>query len=123
MVAILAGILTGAALSLGCDEILHIVHVYPAWSERMSDGQFVVATAYRVVFNVVGSYVMARMAPYRPMLHAMIGGALGFVLSIAGALATWNRDLGPHWYAIAVALVAIPCAWIGGWIRERQLRV
>jgi hypothetical protein len=112
----------GAALSLGVDEILHLTRVYPPWGERMSDALFMVATAYRIVINVVGSYVMARLAPYRPMLHAMIGGVIGLVVSCAGAAATWNRDIGPHWYPVVVAAIALPCAWIGGRIRETQLR-
>jgi hypothetical protein len=37
---------------------------------------------------------MARLAPYRPMQHALGGGA-GLVLNIVGAAATWNRGLGP----------------------------
>ncbi len=58
------------------------------------------------------------------MFHAMIVGGLGFVASIAGAVATWNRgaEFGPHWYPVALIVAALPCAWLGGWIRERQLR-
>lgn len=122
VLAVIAGIVVGVVLSLGTDEVLHLTRVYPPWGERMSDPLFGVATAYRVVFSTVGSYVMARLAPYRPMLHAMIGGAIGFVVSIAGAVATWNRDVGPHWYPVAVAAIALPCAWAGGRIREAQLR-
>lgn len=122
VIAVLAGIVVGAALSLGADEILHLTRIYPPWAERMPDPMFGLATAYRVVFSVLGSYVIARLAPYRPMLHAMIGGTLGLAVSIAGAVATWNRDIGPHWYPVAVAAIALPCAWVGGKIRESQLR-
>ncbi len=122
VLAVIAGIVVGAALSLGADEILHLTRVYPPWGERMSDALFGVATAYRIVFSVVGSYVMARLAPYRPMLHAMIGGAIGLAVSVAGAAVTWNRDIGPHWYPVAIAAIALPCAWVGGTIREMQLQ-
>jgi hypothetical protein len=90
----------------------------------VSDGPLVLATAYRIVFGVVGSYVTARLAPDRPMLHAMIGGVLGFVVSIAGAVATWNRGpaFGPHWYPVALIVIALPCAWLGGKIRVMQER-
>lgn len=120
ILAVVAGILVGALLSLGTDEILHLARVYPPWGERMSDPLFGLATAYRVVFSVLGSWVIARLAPRRPMLHAMIAGAIGLVVSVAGAAATWNRDLGPHWYNVAVAAMALPCAWIGAKIRDLQ---
>jgi len=120
ILAVVAGILVGALLSLGTDEILHLTRVYPPWGERMSDPLFGLATAYRVVFSILGSWVIARLAPRRPMLHAMIAGAIGLVVSVAGAAATWNRDLGPHWYNVAVAAMALPCAWIGAKIRDLQ---
>jgi hypothetical protein len=49
------------------------------------------------------------------MRHAMIGGAIGFVLSTAGAIAAMTMaDLGPNWYPISLALTALPCAWLSG---------
>ena len=68
VVAVVAGIFVGAALALGLDEVLHLLKVYPPWGERMSDGLFVLATAYRLVFSVIGSYVTARLAPSRRTL-------------------------------------------------------
>jgi len=122
VVAVLIGILVGAALSLGVDEILHMMGVYPPWGKNMSDGLFALATAYRLVFSVIGCYVIAWLAPYRPMLHALIGGAIGLVLCIAGAVATWNKDIGPHWYSVLLTVTALPCSWIGGWLWESRSR-
>src|SRR5713226_8465988 len=63
----------------------------------MSDQLFLLATAYRIVYGIVGSYIIARLAPDRPMLHALVGGGIGFAVSIVGAVATWNHEppLGP----------------------------
>ena len=90
----------------------------------MSDGLFALATAYRIVFGILGSYVMARLAPNRPMQHALIGGIIGVIASSVGAAVTWNHvpSLGPHWYSIALAITALPCAWAGGQLRLMQLR-
>jgi hypothetical protein len=57
------------------------------------------------------------------MWHAMVLGIVGLVVSIAAAVGTWNHEppLGPHWYAVAIAAISIPCAWLGGKLRERQL--
>lgn len=120
--ALVAGFLAGAGLSLGTDEMLHVAGIYPPWGQPMSDALFLLATAYRILYTVAGSYVMARLAPDQPMRHALVGGIAGFTLSIAGAAATWNRGFGPHWYPIAVAAIAMPCAWVGGKLRLMQLR-
>jgi hypothetical protein len=72
---------------------------------------------------VVGSYIIARLAPDRPMGHALVGGAVGLVLSIFGAVVTWHRGpaFGPHWYPVALIVLAMPQAWLGGKIRLMQL--
>jgi hypothetical protein len=73
VLAVFAGILVGAAFLLGADEIPHLARVYPPCGERMSDPLFGLATAHRIVFSVLGSNVIARLAPRLPMLHARIG--------------------------------------------------
>jgi len=122
VVAVLVGIVVGAALSLGVDMVLHATKIYPPWGKSMSDGLFALATAYRLVFSVLGCYVIARMAPNRPMLHALAGGAVGLILCIVGAVATWNSDIGPHWYSVLLAVTALPCAWLGGWLWTSRLK-
>ncbi len=49
---------------------------------------------------------------------------MGLAVSIVGAVATWNRGpaFGPHWYPLALVVLAIPQAWAGGRLRELQLR-
>jgi len=120
--ALLLGFITVFVLSLGTDQVLHMSKVYPPWGQPMSDTLFLVATAYRLVYGVVGSYITARFAPHKPMKHALLGGLIGAVLSAAGAIATWNRGpaFGPRWYPVSLIVTALPCAWAGGKIREIQ---
>src|SRR5215510_14186194 len=121
VLAIVAGFLVVVVLSIGTDVVLHAAGIYPALGQRMSDGLFVLATVYRTLFGIVGSYITARLAPNQPMKHALIGAAIGTVIATAGAVATWNKDLGPHWYPIALILTAFPTAWIGAKIRLSQI--
>ena len=124
--AVLAGIVVGVAITIATDEVLHIVGVFPPWGASMVgfDGPLLLATAYRTVYGVLASYITARLAPDRPMMHALVGGFLGLVVSIAGAAATWNKGpaFGPHWYALALVVLAMPQAWAGGKLYEMQLR-
>ena len=110
--AVLAGLLAIFVLSIGTDVALHAAGIYPRLGERMSDELFVLATAYRILYGVAGSYLTARLAPDRPMQHALTLGAIGLVLSTAGAVAMW--DAGPAWYSLAIIAIAMPCAWAGG---------
>ncbi len=124
--AVLAGMVVGIALTLGTDEILHIAGVFPPWGQSMVgfDGALLLATAYRVFYGVVASYITARLAPVRPMQHALVGGIIGLIVSVVGAVATWNSGpaFGPHWYPLALIVTALPSAWVGGKLLLMQLR-
>ena len=113
--ALLAGFFAVVVLSLGTDQVLHVLNVYPPWGQSMHEARLnLLALSYRIVYTVLGGYMAARLAPRNPMRHAVILGVIGFVVGSAGALATIPMKLGPAWYPIAIALTAIPCAWVGG---------
>jgi len=122
--AIVAGLVFIIILSTLADVLMHALGIFPPWFQYMPDSLFLIATAYRSVFSILGCYITARLAPNRPMLHALILGAIGVVLSIAGAAATWNkgREFGPKWYPIALVILSLPLAWLGGKIRIMHLR-
>jgi len=112
-------------LTLVTDELLHLARVFPPWGASLVgyDGALLLATVYRTIYSVGASYITARLAPRRPMLHAMIGGFLGLAACIAGAVGTWNKGpaFGPHWYPLALVVLALPSAWVGGELRLSQL--
>ena len=122
--AVLAGILAGVIITIATDALMHVVGLFPPLGQTMSNQLFLLATAYRIVYGVLGSYVIARLAPDRPVQHALVGGVLGLVVSTVGAVVTWNRvpSLGPHWYPVALIVTALPCAWLGGKLRLMELR-
>jgi hypothetical protein len=122
VLAIVVALVAVIVLSLGTDEILHVLQVYPPWNQRMSDPLFGLATAYRFVFSVAGGYIAARLAPRSPMRHALILGIVGLVLGVAGVMvAVAKPELGPLWYPIALAVTGLPCAWLGGTIATRRI--
>lgn len=122
--AVLAGILAGIIVTLGTDMVLHASGVFPPWGQPVGNAPLLLATAYRIVYGIAGSYIIARLAPDRPVQHALVGGAVGLVVSTVGAVVTWNRGpaFGPHWYPLALVVTAMPTAWAGGKLRLMQLR-
>jgi hypothetical protein len=62
------------------------------------DHELALALGYRFVFGVVGCWIAARLAPYAPMRHALALGALGVLVSTAGAVAMWKAGRrGTRW--------------------------
>ena len=123
ILAVVVGIVAGVAVTLATDVLLRAMHILPSLDQRVPDVLLLVATTYRTVYSVAASYLTARLAPYKPMNHALVGGVIGLLVNLAGTIATWNS--GPqyqsHWYPVALTVLALPCAWVGGVLREKQL--
>ena len=114
--AVVAGALTGIVLSIGTDALLRAAGVLPAPGEVAPSAALLAATAYRTIYGVLGAWLTARLAPYRPMIHVLVLGALGLAANCAGTVATWNKGpaYGPHWYPLTLIVLALPTAWFGG---------
>ena len=119
--AVVAGLLAVIIITTATDALLHATGIFPPWGQPMSDSLFLLAFAYRIVYGIVGGYITARLAPNKPVNHALLLGVIGFVLSLGGAAATWNRgpEFGPKWYPLALIVIAIPTAWLGGKLVKR----
>jgi hypothetical protein len=114
--AVVAGLLFIFIVTTIVDVVLHATGVFPPWGQPMSDALFGVATAYRIVISIAGCWIAARLAPDRPMGHALALGVVGVVISAIGAAVTWNKGpaFGPHWYPLLLVVISMPCAWVGG---------
>jgi len=122
--ALLTGIVIGIVLSTATDFGLHAIGLTPSPKDRWPDDLLVLATTYRCIYGILASYVIARLAPNRPMGHALVAGALGMIVSTLGAIAAWKTTVGQHWYPVALALTALPTAWIGAklWLIQLHSR-
>ena len=112
--ALLAGLVAVVVLSSAADLAFEALAVFPP-PERFgafTTANYLLALSYRAAFNIFGCWLAARLAPNRPMRHALILGAIGFVLASLGLVVMWS--VGDHWYPIALVVSAFPCAWIGG---------
>jgi hypothetical protein len=118
--AVLCGALIGVVLSVATDAFLHALGLLPGpgSNQPASDTALLAATVYRTLYGVLGAWVAARIAPSRPMVHVTVLGALGFAASLFGAIFTWDKGpaFGPHWYPVALVVLALPTAWLGGWL-------
>ena len=122
--ALLAGMVVGIALSLGTDKVFRLTGLFPALGQSMAgyDRAFLLATVARTVYGVLSSYLTACLAPFRPMQHALLGGFLGLAANTVGVVvALLKPALGPIWYPLALIVLALPTAWVGGKLRVRQL--
>jgi hypothetical protein len=118
--AVVAGVLVIIVASTLVDIVLHALGVFPPIDQPINNSLALLATSYRVVISIGGAWLTARLAPDKPLKHAMILGLVGTVLGLVGVVATWNRGLGPRWYPVMLAVLAIPQCWVGGKLYEMR---
>lgn len=118
--AIILGLVTVVVLSEGTDFILRTAGIFPPLDQQdaYTDQMFAAALVYRTLAGVAGGYVAAWLAPSPGLMHAGILGLIGLALSTAGVVTMW--ELGHNWYPISLAVVALPSALVGGWLKGRN---
>ena len=68
--AVLGGTLASAALALGTDQALSWIGLCPPITQVSYEApRFIAATAYRVIYAILGFYLIARLARSRPWRH------------------------------------------------------
>jgi hypothetical protein len=116
--AVVVGVLFIIIVTTLVDALMHATGVYP--DHTLTDRLAVIASSYRLIISIAGAYLTAKLAPQNPMKHAIILGVVGTVLGLVGVIATWNAGLGPRWYPISLAVLALPQCWFGGWLFTRR---
>lgn len=118
--AVAAGALFIIGVTTVVDVVLHVAGAYPPLGQPINDAQALLGTSYRIAIGIAGAWLTAKLAPHRPMKHALILGGIGAALGLVGLIVTWNKDLGPRWYPVAHFVLALPETWVGGWIYTRR---
>ncbi len=120
--AVVAGFFSIVVLSIGTDQLMHTLGIFPKTGREMSTRLFLLATAYRILISIFGCYLSARLAPASPIKHALVLGGIGVLFAAIGVSATMTHpELGPLWYPIVLFVVALPCAWIGGTLGQKKI--
>ncbi len=118
---VLLGFFVIGALAVGADYVVRYFapEVFDASGAVRSVPVLLLMQVYVALFATFGCYLAARLAPSRPMAHAMALGVLGLVFNVVNTVALWNTA--PAWYHVLALALVLPYAWLGGRIREREL--
>src|SRR5258708_6345107 len=120
---VIAGFLLLAVLSIAADMILRGFFPKAFGPSNAPQGAIasVVTILYAAGFGVLSSYVTARLAGSRPVMHALALGGILFLFALGGLVGEWQRA--PTWFNVGFLAMIFPSAWLGGILRVRQLVV
>ena len=113
--AVFAGLALNAGLSLGLDAALRGAGVLPPLGQPMSDALHLLPFGYRLLVSVACFYVTARLAPSRPLQHALALAGIALALTLATTVAAWSAAsaVEPKWFQVATLLSILPATWLG----------
>ena len=91
---------------------------------RIYSGQPVLYVFFieRVVLTILGGYIAAWLAPSRLLLHAVILGGFAAIYRLLSLIDGAQQSYGIAWYMFGLVLLAIPTAWLGGYIYVHMLK-
>lgn len=113
--AVLAGFALIGTLGYLTDTVLQYFRILPVTGTvRFESGHSLLAVSYHLIFTLIGGYLTARLAPDRPIAHALVLGVLGVIISTLGLIAIVTGDLAPAWYGWALIIFSLPVTWTGG---------
>jgi len=119
--AVAGGLATVIVFSTALDAVMHATGLFPPIGQPMAATRWWLAVGYRFAVTLLGGWTAARFDPDRGMRAAWILTGLGAALGLAGlGVGLAHPELGPLWYAWAVALTGPPASWLGGRLSIHQ---
>jgi hypothetical protein len=127
VIAVIIGIIAGMALNMGILQVSYLAYPIPEGLDINDPAQlqdyldtlpataFLVAMLAHLAQSFGGAWVAARLGSSRPMLLAMIVGAL----SLAGGVMMMTMVKGPAWMALELPLYLV-VAWIAGRMEQKR---
>jgi hypothetical protein len=119
--AIVAGFALTIPFALGADAAMRAFFpsAFDASGGTRDTRMLLSMIAYSFAFGALGCFVAARLAPRRPLLHALVLGCIALLISLAATVSLWSTA--PAWYHLASLGLVLPGAWLGGSLGARAL--
>jgi hypothetical protein len=121
--AVLAGLVACVAGPVITDQVLHATGFFPREGAQVTAGLWCLAVGYRFAFTLLGGWLAGRLDPAKSMKAAWIVTGIGVFGGLSGVGVAYSHpEMGPAWYAWAVALTGPPAAWLGGKLATSSTR-
>jgi hypothetical protein len=111
---LLLAFVVNALLSVMTDFLLESIGVLPDPSKGLFETWAIVLVLfYRGMYTIFTGFIIAKLAPSRAVLHALILGFIGAVITILAVSNPSFAEKAPLWFGYTLAAITIPCMWLG----------
>jgi len=119
--AVLAGIIVLVLLSFLIERTAGAALMQALALEKADVAMRLFVVTQTLGCMVAAGYICAWIAPRAKTKHAVIMGFIQLMLTIYAMVAL--PSYGPLWISVVGVVLLVPAAWLGGWLRERKLKV
>jgi nitrate/nitrite transporter NarK len=111
---ILLAFIINAILSVLTDFLLESIGVLPDTQKGLFvTWAIILVLTYRGIYTIFAGFIVAKFAPGKPMLHALILGIIGAAITILAVSSPSFADKAPLWFGYTLAALTIPCLLLG----------
>ena len=111
---IVLAFVANALLSMLTDFLLESIGVLPNPEKGLFEtGAIILVLCYRGIYTVLAGVIIAKLAPRKPMLHAMILGAIGVVITLLAISSPAFAEKSRLWFGYTLIAITVPCLWLG----------
>ena len=119
--AILLAFVDSALLSILTDYLLEAIGVLPNPEKGLFETWAILLVLfYRGAYTILAGFIVAKVAPNKPMLYAVILGIIGTTITVISNSRPEVADKAPLWYGYTLAAITIPCLWLGVRIKQHS---
>lgn len=120
VLAVVAGFVVIGILAFGTGKLVQSMSPaqFDAAGNPTTMPMMLLQLAYVGVYATFGCWLAGRLAPSRPMAHALVVGVLGLALNVPSAMAL--RDTHPMWYLVVGIATTMLWAWLGGRLADSR---
>jgi hypothetical protein len=111
---VLLAFVVNALLSIVTDFLLESIGVLPNPQKGLYETWAIILVLfYRAVYSILAGFIIGKLAPTKPMLHAIILGIIGTAITLLATISPGFTEKAPLWFGFTLAAIIIPSMLVG----------
>ena len=116
---LILGFVVSAIPAILTDFLLESIGVLPDPDEGLfGTGNIILVLFYRAIYTIFAGFIVAKLSPGKPVMHAMILGVIGTALTLIAVANPEFSEQSELWFGYTLAAITIPCLWLGVKIQQ-----
>ena len=111
---IILAFMINALLSITTDFLLESIGILPKPENGLFETWAILLVLfYRAAYTILTGFIIAKLAPVKPMLHAMILGTIALIITLPAVSNPSFAEKSEMWFGYALLALIFAYLWLG----------